>query len=262
MRRAIIVLVVLVGLLVAADFGSAALAESAVSRQMRTQLALADDPQVTINGFPFLTQAASGHYGSVDVVAPRLRVGPFQNLTVSAQLRDVEAPLSMLLGSGPKSLTVGSAEGSVQIGPKDLQRVIPDVEDLYIEPLDATALQQAVKDGSDPSVASLDPDSAARIGGKVTLQGQEQDVAVIVTLELAGGKAQLVPHDLRYGPDRQPVPASFARSIEKQFTVTVDPGVLPLKVTPTKISVVNGNLQVSGTATNLQLDGAAFSQAG
>jgi hypothetical protein len=52
MRRLIIILLVLVGLAVAADFGSAALAESAVSRQMRGQLGLVDDPSVRINGSP------------------------------------------------------------------------------------------------------------------------------------------------------------------------------------------------------------------
>ena len=40
MKRLALVLVVLVGLLVAVDYGAAALAESAVARQMRDQLGL------------------------------------------------------------------------------------------------------------------------------------------------------------------------------------------------------------------------------
>jgi len=123
-RRVIIVLVVLVGLFVAADFGAAALAESAVSRQMRQQVGLVDDPNVRINGFPFLTQAISGHYGSVDVEAQHIKVSQLQDLSVRAQLRDVDAPLSMVLGSGPKTLKVGQAEGSVRIAAKDVERIL------------------------------------------------------------------------------------------------------------------------------------------
>src|SRR5690242_3189359 len=48
-RRAIAVLIVLVALAVGVDYGAAALTESAVSREMRSQLNLADDPSVRIN---------------------------------------------------------------------------------------------------------------------------------------------------------------------------------------------------------------------
>ena len=91
MRRLIIILLVLAGLAVAADFGSAALAESAVSRQMRGQLGLVDDPSVRINGFPFLTQAVAGTYSSIDVDATRIPYGSFKELEINARLHDVSA---------------------------------------------------------------------------------------------------------------------------------------------------------------------------
>src|SRR5258706_2190528 len=109
MRRLVIALLVLVGLLVAADFGAAALAESAVSREMRQEIGLTDDPSVRINGFPFLTQALSGRYSSIDVDAQRLTVGRFKQVELTAHLEGVTAPLSMLLGSGPKSVQVARA---------------------------------------------------------------------------------------------------------------------------------------------------------
>ena len=86
MRRLIIILLVLVGLVVVADFGAAALAESAFSRQMRSQLGLVDDPSVRFNGFPFLTQAISGTYSSIDVDATRIPYGSFKELEINAQL--------------------------------------------------------------------------------------------------------------------------------------------------------------------------------
>ena len=160
MRRLVIALLVLVGLLVAADFGAAALAESAVSRQMREQLGLVDDPSVRINGFPFLTQAITGEYSSVDVDADRIRGRRAAGAVAShAQLRDVSAPLSMLLGSGPKTLYVQEVEGTVRVPASDLERLVPGIEDLRIETVDDYALEQAVEDGGDRSLRTIDPET-------------------------------------------------------------------------------------------------------
>lgn len=255
MRRLVIGLIVLIGLLVALDFGAAALAESTVSRQMREQIGLADDPSVRINGFPFLTQAISGNYGSVDVDATRITVGELKNLTVHAQLRDVDAPLSMLLGSGPKSLQVGEAEGTVRIGAADLENLLPGISDLRIESLDEKALEQAADDSDDAAIAQLDPDSSVRLVGTTkALLGQQTEVSVIATLKLDGGRAQIVPNDIRLGGgDGMSVPGPVQAALRERFTVTIDPGRLPLQVTPTKLQAKDGTLEISGTATDLTL---------
>jgi hypothetical protein len=268
MRRLVIALLVLAGLLVAADFGSAALAESAVSRQMRSQLGLQDDPAVRINGFPFLTQAISGTYSSVDVDANRISVGDLRELSVSAQLRDVEAPLSMLLGSGPKTLDVREVEGTVRVPANDLERLVPDVADLRIETLDAQALEQAAEDADDPVLAELDPERSVRLVGNAALPaslpvalpglsgGVEIEVTVIASLELSDGRIRIEPRDVRLGgaaaglPD---IPSSLLASYADRFEVPIDPGRLPLEVTPTDVRAVNGQIEVSGKASDLTL---------
>ncbi len=249
MRRLVIALLVLAGLLVAADFGAAALAESGVSREMRTQLGLADDPSVRINGFPFLTQAVGGRYSSVDVDANRISVGKLQELSVSAQLRDVEAPLSMLLGSGPKTLEVREVEGTVRVPADDLERLVPDVGDLRIETLDAAALADAAEESDDPALADLDPERTVRLVGTGTLprlpvalpglsSGDEVEVMVIASLELADGRIRIAPRDVQLGG---------------ALEVPIDPGALPLEVVPTDVRAVNGQLEVSGKAADLVL---------
>lgn len=266
MRRAIIVLLVLVGLLVAADFGAAALAESAVSRQMRQQIGLVDDPNVRINGFSFLAQAIAGRYSSVDVEAQRISVEQLQDLEVTAQLRDVDAPLSTLLGSGPKSLKVGEAEGSVRILAKELERLVNrngalTFEDLRIDPIDSAGLRSAAKDGGDSSLTSIDPEHAARLTGTTTLPLLGSvEVSVISQLLLSDGKAQLVPRDIRVGDTT--LPSTIQRTIKQMFTLSIDPGALPLKVTPTKLTAVDGTLQISGIAQNLTLGGAQQTSTG
>jgi LmeA-like phospholipid-binding len=257
MRRVVIGLLVLVGLLVAVDYGSAALAESAVSRQMREQIGLTDDPSVRINGFPFLTQALSGRYRSIDVDASRIRVGQLQELDVSAQLRNVTAPLSMLLSSGPKTLRVGEAEGTVSVSATDVERLVPGIKDLRIDSLDKEALRQAVEDGGDPALTRLDPDNVARLVGTGSFLGQETQVSVIAVLQLEGGQAQIVPQDIRLGDDAQAVPQAIQRTLRQLFTVRIDPGSLPLQVSPTALRANNGQLEISGEARNLALGAPA-----
>lgn len=257
MKRLVIGLVVLVGLLVAVDFGAAALAESAVSRQMREQIGLPNDPAVRINGFPFLTQAITGHYSSIDVSADRLQVGELEEVEVAAQLRDVDAPLSMLLGSGPRTLTVGEVEGTVRVGPDDIERLVGgDIRRLRIESVDAEALEQAVEDGGEASLADIDPDTAARLVGTTSVLGSDTEASVIVVLELADdGLVRIVPRDIRVGTgDTAPLPAFMQQSVQDMFTVEVDPGSLPLKITPTSLRAENGVLQISGTTEDLELE--------
>ena len=114
-KRTVAVLVVLGAAAVGADYGAAALTESAVAREMRTQLGLADDPSVRINNFPFLPQAISGRYRSVDVTANHVAVGPLRDVQVRSQLRDVSAPLSQMLGDGPR--TCSEAVARELVGP-------------------------------------------------------------------------------------------------------------------------------------------------
>ncbi|HYH29480.1 MAG TPA: DUF2993 domain-containing protein [Pseudonocardia sp.] len=263
MRRLVIALLVLVGLFVAVDFGAAALAESAVSRQMREQIGLVDDPAVRINGFPFLTQALSGEYSSVDVDAERISVGELEELSVHAHLRDVTAPLPMLLGSGPKRLHVEEVQGTVRIPASDVERLVPGIEDLRIENVSFYTIDQAVDDGADKSLRQIDPENSVRLVGTATMLGQETEVAVIASLELVDGQAQIVPRDIRIGgSDAPPLPAGLQHTLEQRFTVRIDPGSLPFAATPTRLRVVAGALEITGFAEDLTLGGGAVSATG
>ena len=264
MRRLVIALLALIGVLVVADFGAAALAESAVSRQMRTQLALADDPSVRINGFPFLTQAVAGRYGSVEVDAQRISLGQLRELGVRAQLRDVQAPLPMLLGSGEKTLQVRAAEGTVRIPANDVQRLLPGIEKLRIETIDEGALEKAIDDGADVSIADLDPDEAVRLVGISTLYGQSTEVTVIATLELveagSGSSRRTSGWPERNTP---PIPSAVRQSLQRLFTLASIPGSLPLQVAPTKLRATpDGALEISGRARDLTLGGTTVAAGG
>jgi LmeA-like phospholipid-binding len=251
-RRVLAALIVLVALLVAADYAAAALTESAVSREMRSELNLADDPSVRINNFPFLAQAIAGRYRSIDVTAEHVAVGPLHDVQLRTQLRDVTAPLSQLLG-GSRTVAVREAEGTVRIGAPDIERLLPgQVDKFYIDGIDADGLEQAVDDGADSALLQIDPATAARLGGTVDVLGTKQQVNVIAELELAAGQAQIVPRDVRLGDtDADPLPVAVQRTLSKLFTIRLDPGGLPLQVTPTKLRATNGGLEISGLTGRL-----------
>lgn len=255
MRRFVIGLLVLAGLAVAIDFGAAALAESAVSRQMRGQLRLADDPAVRINGFPFLTQAIAGSYPSVDVDAKRIAAGPFQQLELSVHLHDVRAPLSTLIGSATPTVHVTTADGTVQVDAADLQRLVPVLTKAHIEAVDAAALGAVVARGADPALAALDPARVARLVGTIDVLGQPVDIAVLVTMRVDGDHAVIAPQDIRLADGTGlPLPTAVVRELLARFEEPLDTGGLPLSVEPTSFAVVDDTLAISGTAANLTLN--------
>jgi hypothetical protein len=262
-KRSVAALVVLVAAAIGIDYGAAAITESVVARQMRTQLALADDPSVRINNFPFLTQAISGKYRSIDVIADHVTVGPLRDLQVRSQLRDVAAPLSQMLGDGPRTVTVREVEGTARIGAPDVERLISNssgiaVDKVYVDRIDADGLEKAVEDGADPALLKLEPANAVRLGGTVDVLGQEQQVAIIAELQLADGRAQITPRDVRLGDsDADPLPVALQRTLSRIFTLTLDPGSLPLQVTPTTLRATSGGLEISGLTGRLVLGAGA-----
>ncbi len=90
------VLVIIAGLAVAADFGAAAYAEKAAAESMRNTANLGSDPSVDIKGFPVLFQAATGKYDEVVVKANHVGTEKFGFIDVEATFHGLELPLSDL----------------------------------------------------------------------------------------------------------------------------------------------------------------------
>lgn len=239
MKKVAIVLVVLVGLLVAADFGAAAIAEYQVSKRLRGNLNLPDDPAVRINGFPFLLQAFAGDYRDVDVTADGVAVARLSNLGVDATLHHVRVPFSDLVSGSVRTVRIDDVVGRVRIRTAELKRLI-DVDDLAVDKVsdrDRTATGQPV------------PANAVKLTGTLDLLGRRTGVLVIASLELVGGQVQIQAHTVRV--EGQALPASVEQTVLRLFTVRLDPGALPFNVTPTAVHADAGSLVVEGTARDV-----------
>src|SRR5579862_9801966 len=80
----LITLVVIIVLLVAADFIARAVAENVAASQFQKQGKLTNKPDVTIEGFPFLTQVASKNFSDVKVKAANEKEGKVTITSINA----------------------------------------------------------------------------------------------------------------------------------------------------------------------------------
>jgi len=257
-RKLVITLLVLAGLVVAVDFGAATAVEYQMSEQLRSELELDAGPSVRINGFPFLTQAVSGNYSEIDMQASGLAVGPLTDVGVEATLHDVTAPLAQVTSGMLGSARAAAVDGRLRIRDTDLGRAI-GIEDLRLQPasdeeVDESLGSAAVSESDDES--EDDRRAAVRMVATTDVTGQPVEVVVIGLLELADGMIRVTPTDVRFATDaagEESLPALVREPLLAVLTTEVDPGGLPFAVTPTAVSVETGSLLVEGTAQDVSL---------
>ncbi|HEY4007520.1 MAG TPA: DUF2993 domain-containing protein [Pseudonocardia sp.] len=268
MKRIVIGVIVAIVLLVAIDFVAASAAEYEVSTKMRTQLALPDDPAVKINGFPFLVQALTGDYKQVDVEAERVVVGPLNNVGVRAQLYHVKVPFSQVLSGSVHTIQIASAQGSLLVTKDDLIKRLPGVTKLAIQPVDDGMLDSAMADSDlateGSTVTGINPDSAVRMVGTMSIFGQKMDVSVIAVLQMSGRQVQISPRDIRVGSGAAAakLPQVMQTGLRNMFTLRIDPGTLPFSVVPTRLRAVSDALELSGETRDVVLNGPKPAEAG
>jgi hypothetical protein len=108
LRSLVIGVVVLVILLVAADFVAKAVAQNVAASQIQKQ-GFPKKPSVKIEGFPFLTQVASRDLHQVRLSASDVPEGPVEITAVNAVANNIH------LNGGFNSGTIGQVSGTVLI---------------------------------------------------------------------------------------------------------------------------------------------------
>jgi hypothetical protein len=120
MRRLLIVLGILVGLLALADRGAAVAAGNATARQVRVHEGLSEDPKVTFRGFPFVTQAIHGTFRAVDVTVRELDRGGINIDRIDAHLEGVKVNLSKALHGRVNAVPVREGHATVRLTYADI----------------------------------------------------------------------------------------------------------------------------------------------
>ncbi|GAB2963878.1 DUF2993 domain-containing protein [Streptomyces heilongjiangensis] len=120
LRVLVIVAVILGGLFVVADRVAVGFAEDEVAQKLRSSEGLTATPDVSINGFPFLTQVAGGELDDVEVGISDYEAAT-GNSDDSIRISDLTARMRGVTFSGDySSATAASATGTANISYDEL----------------------------------------------------------------------------------------------------------------------------------------------
>ena len=114
MRKFLIALIVLAALLLAADFGARAYAESRTADAVQAQLSLTAAPDVSIEGFPFLYHAVRGEYPQVIMTSSNIDNGPLPGIRAVLTLSQVTLPLRDAVSGDTSQLAAQSKDSTFE----------------------------------------------------------------------------------------------------------------------------------------------------
>ncbi|MEO3826978.1 DUF2993 domain-containing protein [Actinomadura sp. B10D3] len=228
MRKVLLVLLVLVAVaVVAADRLGVRVAEDKIGEQVAAQYNLQQQPDVTIHGIPFLTQAIGGEYKHIEVA-----IGDWteQGVTVTGvkvDMRGVDAPLSEVTKGSAANVTARTATASAVIpydviqkeAPKEVKRIGPKGDDLSVEMTGA--------------VLGFQLNGTAVVEVKPTAKG----IAITPVSVGSNGAAQ--------------IPLAL---VKRQLTWTVPVADLPVGSRISEITPTADGLRVAATAENVRLN--------
>lgn len=239
MRKLLIALVVLVVLLVAADFGARAYAEYRAAQSIDQQANGQVDSDVSIDGFPFLWQAVRGHYPEVVVTATTTRQGAVAGARAEADLQDVTLPLSDVMGGTVDNLT---AQSSV------LRAYLP------LSSLPAAIGQNS--NGQSAVTFSPGANGGVQVSTTVTVLGQQVPLSGTASLSISNDTLRISVSDLQAAgvaltATNQQAAGASADQLEQALTTTVPLNWLPFTVT-------GGNVSVAGNDLVLTVSTGAF----
>jgi hypothetical protein len=211
-----ITLLIIVLVLVGGDRAAKAYAEDQMASQVQSSLALSGKPNVTIQGFPFLTQAAARTFNTVDVNASNETAGPGGQLEIAS----LTATLHGMHIHGTNSATVDQFTASALVT--------------------FTALAHA---GGIPQGITLAPAGPNQLKATVDILGFSSDATAKVT-QVGNDKINVKITD--FGG----VPADVLGSLT-DFTFSIPK--LPAGVKIQSISVTQQGLRVTATGQNTTL---------
>jgi hypothetical protein len=224
MRKLLIALAVLIVLLVVADRIALVVAQNQISDKIEASYGLPAKPGVTIQGFPFLTQVATGSYSEIDVTAARVDAGGTVLHDLTARFTGVHAPLGEVLGHGAATVTADRASGSAVVSLSQVDRRLP--HGLRIR-----------ADGNHLLVS-----------GTVSYQGSRVPVSASLDLGVSGAGIKVTPvHVTVSGSSGLPAAAAYA----SQLGIVIPVTALPLHLHLISVHVAPGGLRIEATAQHV-----------
>jgi LmeA-like phospholipid-binding len=234
MRRAIVVVLGLLLVLVGLDFAARAAAQAVVAQQVQTTEGLTQQPDVQVNGFPFLLQALRGRYDDVRVNLQGVPAGGTLRLDdVDARLTGVHVSLSTVMRRARDQVPVDAVQvtGTATYATLDAQA------------------NAAMPSGLGTVQFSDGGNGLVRVTVHVTELGVPLTLNGLAKISIARGKVTItVPQSAL-----AQVPEMFRAAAAQLLTQTVSLPRLPLGLTATAVSVTAQGLAATAQARNVVL---------
>ncbi|WP_329385877.1 LmeA family phospholipid-binding protein [Streptomyces sp. NBC_01716] len=243
LRILLIVVVILGGLFVAADRAAVYFAETEAASKIRSSQGLSSEPDVSIKGFPFLTQVLGSELDEIEVsiggITATTEGREVEVTEVKAELRDVR------VNSSFSSAIAGSAEGSALISYEDLTKSAPKGATVGYAGAERAAKGQVKVSGPLDELAE-----GAGIDVPDAFKGLlKENFTTYSTVSLEGGdKVRLRADDL----PKLPVPGANDKLKEVvDYDLTIDG--LPSTIKLDKVTAAEDGLGFSGTGKDVDL---------
>ena len=228
MRRLLIVLVVLAALLVAADRVGVVVAQNRLASQIQQQLNLDREPDVSIRGIPFLTQAISGTYKDIRVQLPDVDAGDVQNVAIDARLQGAHVPLSDAVGGNVDQIPVDRISGTLLI------------------PYDELAKASRI-----PGLTITREGDSLRLTGSVQVLGRPLQVEAVGRVEVDNGRIVINAEQAKVAGI--PVPQAVLDQAARLLSFRVQPHNLPLNLRITALRLADNGLLVDAVSDDVVL---------
>lgn len=227
MRALLIAVLVLLGIAVAADRVLVVVSEDQLAAAIQEEGQLPAEPDISIEGFPFLTQAISGRYNSIRVGVDVAALGLPPGATADIQLLGAQVPLSSVLSGSVSSVPVDQVLGTVTF------------------PFDYIGEQLG-------GAAVTEEGSGLRVETTVSLLGQDFPVAATAELALVGGEVAVTASNVEgLGTD---LPDEVTAVVLDLLDVNIPVPELPFGLMFTGIQVVEDGMQVVAEGSNIVLE--------
>jgi hypothetical protein len=223
MRKILVILIVLAGLLVVADRVGAVVAGREIASRIQTAYNLPSKPSVSVRGFPFLTQLAAGNYHEIDVSVPSLSANGVSVDGLTARLTGVRAPLNELLGHSSSGVMAANVTGSGTVPFSSVRGRLP------------RGVQLSQQGG------------ALRLAGAVSYLGVTIPVSADASLSATGSGIAVTPTRISVASGS----SALSSLVSGQFRFVIPVTGLPLHLSVNAVTVVPGGVRVSASAANV-----------
>jgi len=248
-----VVLVVVVGGAVGADFGTAIYAEYRLARTLRTQAGLGFDPWVGILGFPFIPQAMRHRYGEVEFKASGVGRPLLGEASLEATMYGIDLTSASWLIRPEAPLPVAKVESRILIDSTHLGRWM-GINDLMVE--------APPKETNDATGGTTESGISSPVGlvftGTPRVEGFHERVSVSVDLAMTGPvntTLAFTATGILTGPgtaDRG-VPDDKLDAVLASFTKNLPGQRLPFGIAPNREGARGSDVIIEGIAEGLTL---------